>query len=136
MALAVLPEVPPSGLHDCLVRVRTLLENPARWTRREIARDALGKPTASEFSEDAARWCLTGAARVVCRDSAPAILSAIAGFINLPYNCPAGLDCPECTSDNVVTFNDNSSTSHADILRVVDEAIASQTLISARSHDA
>ena len=59
-ALDAAPKPPPPSAVDVLVTARTLIAHPGRWTRRAVARNALGR--AVHIDDDVAcRFCAAGA---------------------------------------------------------------------------
>ena len=102
-----------SDLED-LKAVRELLSDPARWTKHVSARDKDGHNTHVR-SKTAACFRLSGAVHKV-RNNLPArerLLDKISLHI------PAG----EC---HIPDYNDETYTTHADVLALVDRAIETE----------
>ena len=93
-------------------RVRALLEAPERWTQGAFARTRKGQPCESDDS-DAVCWCIRGA------------LTKSAGGRDSPARNDL-LDvverCVPCLS--LAVWNDAKSTTHADVLALLDTVIA------------
>ena len=111
--------------HDILVSMRTLLGDPAHWCQCAPAMDSRGIPCLAADPE-AACWCLIGAAlrfvgpvespsrrHHLYREVQDAIKSAIKGtYLNW-------------VTEGVEAWNDQSTRTHDDIIRVLDQAVAS-----------
>jgi hypothetical protein len=99
---------------EALIRARTLIERPERWTQRAFARDAKGGRVLPS-SPRACRWSADGALSRVCvtRLSQAEDVARAA----LQYAVPPGY----C---GVICYNDHPGTSHNDILALYDSAIA------------
>lgn len=96
-----------------LLAVRELLSAPERWTQGCAARDRLSCPVAWDSGE-ATCWCLLGAvARAV-----PVVLRQHA--INQAICSVLG------ASENMSGFNDAPERAHAEVLAVIDKAIAAE----------
>lgn len=99
--------------YDGLLAVRALLSAPERWTQGYFACDSTG--TAVDFScDDATRFCVLGAILRVA-DNAPS-------FIRSQMRARIAREA----NSKVHYFNDSPLTTHADILRVLDQAIAAE----------
>lgn len=89
-----------------LIAMRELLTPPECWTKGAFARDKFDVITTS-YSPDAVRWCLYGAMYKV-------------GFghdiINTMQTLPLSLS----------VYNDHPTTTHADILKLLDTAIENE----------
>lgn len=94
---------------DILKRARALIEDPARWTRREYARDISGKPVGIDAAE-ATCWCAMGALAHVSTDRF---------WMGEPYNA-----LRTAMGNSVADFNDGCT--HAEMLGAFDAAIASE----------
>jgi hypothetical protein len=96
-----------------LRRIRERLSDPARWTKRASAKMANG--ISCDFNNaDAVCWCLTGAAHYEMPGRENSRLRRFAYRELIPGPDPA---------HNVITFNDNPDTTHADVLAKIDGAI-------------
>lgn len=97
-----------------LKAARAKIEKPENWTQGVFARNAHGLLTGPHFS-DAACWCALGAVKAALPDH-------YTGYSKmrelLSAACPPGGD--------IVDFNDDLSTTHADILAMFDRAIAAE----------
>ena len=99
-----------SHTSDTLSRARALLDSPESWTQGALARDATGVPV-EPTSQYATCWCLTGALRV----SAQTPEEELDAIVQLEGRVPQlGLE----------SHNDHPGTRHADVLGLLDEAIA------------
>ena len=98
--------------HAHLVEMRKLIDTPEKWTKKCYARTALGAPTSYEDTQ-ATCFCILGALnRVTAGKPLPGEVAEIKR--HLPY-------CFEfITLDQ---FNDCPTTTHADILALLDRAI-------------
>lgn len=91
--------------------VAELLADPKRWTKNYSARDATGTPCMVE-DKCAVRWCLYGALTKIYGENAQAFAKAIDAL----------------TRNNLIRvysitgWNDNEFRTHAEVLRVVQEA--------------
>ena len=106
------------SVHDILVRVRERLSDPERWTKYTLARRPFYEDLVpcSVGDSGATCWCLAGAVMA----ETMATSSAVA--INAIHEClPAYL---QKRNGGIVEFNDGARRKHADILRVLDCAIA------------
>lgn len=93
-----------------LEKTRQLLSEPRRWTKNFAALDDRYEPVPVQSSE-ACRFCLVGAIER-CRDgdcysSVPEVFRVL----------------EEVAGRDAVLFNDDMSTTHEDVLNVLDEAI-------------
>lgn len=97
--------------------VRDVLSNPDRWTKFELARSRLGDPVEPD-DPSASCWCLQGAISRVVDDSTTrnaahqelrVTLALRDRLINLPLIA--------------VEYNDQHDTTHADILKLIDDTI-------------
>lgn len=91
-----------------LVSARELLSDEKRWTRHRYARDAAGD-NAMLSGKKAVCWCLTGAVL-----NSPLRSSHQDIALDLIHGVVGG---------SIFGFNDDPTTTHADILRVLDAAI-------------
>ena len=86
--------------------VRKLLEDPARWTRGDMAIDPRGCRV-DPLALDACAWCLMGAIKYIYAgknlNEAETKLRMVVGH-------------------GIMEFNDKRSTTHADIMRVLEKA--------------
>jgi hypothetical protein len=97
-----------------LTAARALISHPAHWIKKTSGTKANGKPDNSDNLSEAVCFCALGAlwrAGDDCRSSqAEAVLNMIVRTTT--------------RFDNPVSFNDDPSTTHADVLRVFDLAVA------------
>lgn len=106
---------------DVLIKAKQILATPAHWTRGSFARDVRNKPVASQ-SVQACQFCTIGALRRATLELAgptPAgmeLASKASGL--LQSSLPKGVY-------GVETFNDSLKTTHKDVLKLFDKAIAS-----------
>lgn len=101
----------PQTALACLVEARRLIERPESWAKGYYAFDKRDRPVPSANTE-AVKWCPLGA---MLRADGPKLQQA-ADFLE-------GAIGPSWYN-NVATFNDAPSTTHADVLAKFDEAIA------------
>lgn len=95
-----------------LSAMRNLLADPKSWTQGASARNKWGGVELS-FSPSAVCWCLIGAsARIDGR-----LFSDMRSIDAMIRALPDGFS-------DVVAFNDAETTTHADVLAVIDRAIA------------
>lgn len=97
---------------QALQALRKLLADPKRWTKGVYAKDAKGN-TVHAHMPDAACWCLTGGMRKVLVDADPQ---------RRPNLAPILLGMGSTQLD-VVKFNDAKTTTHAEVLALLDNAI-------------
>lgn len=102
---------------EILIAGKALIDAPEKWTKECSARNADGTPATSVRDANnklsfptATSYCSFGA---VCtaKGSGFADLSAWR-FLKVPENF-----------DSAISFNDHSTTTHADVMRMFDEAI-------------
>lgn len=86
-----------------LILARAVIEDPARWTRRSIARSAFDNEVLPHDPR-AVCWCAMGACCLSGADLTPLLLV-------LPGN------------ETLPSFNDDERKTHADILNLFDRAI-------------
>lgn len=86
---------------------KALIDTPGKWIKGDYARDSKG------------RSCLTGSDTAACFCSRGALKAATGQFSNGPLErvVPRGFR-------SLVDFNDHKGTTHADIMKVFDDAIA------------
>ncbi len=99
-----------------LTKARELLAVPERWTKRAEARNTKRREVYWS-SEDAVCWCLAGA------------ISKISPSMRDAWRAEDALDAvappaPRSSERPYIAFNDRRSTTHADILALLDRAIA------------
>jgi len=92
-----------------LTAARELLSDPVRWTKGRMARDAAGERAYSR-SPEAVCWCAAGALNKV--SSAWGVQEA------------QGILFASVSGKGIAAFNDDPTTTHADILAAFDRAIA------------
>lgn len=108
---------------DLLHAVRGTLEAPENWCQGTSARDAKGVPC-NENSKAAASWCLLGAVYINARNlhgytDGKLALKEAAKRLGLPHS-----DQPSNTA--IFKFNDDETTTHEMVLRLIDEAIRAE----------
>jgi hypothetical protein len=121
----------PVSAHEILMRARkqlqcarALIEDPGRWTKRALARDANGRPVWPS-TRSACAWCALGAllrvgahargrrdVRLAASNQARAALARAAYSSMTPPDVRA-----------VGRFNDSIVTDHSDVLALFDRAI-------------
>ncbi len=98
---------------DALIALKTLLAEPPSWTKGKSARNAEGNRT-EPTRDDAVCWCLLGAIyRITNYDCNLFIVinNIMRGLVN---------------NTAITAYNDNPTTTHADILKLIDAAIEQQ----------
>ena len=103
---------------ETLKKVRDRIADPARWTKGAIARNGITAPLSYAWHEDAEAWCIVGAIHKEANDVDPDV-----GCRNLLANKVAGAIRKSNGGIDLVNLNDDSRTTHADILHAVDQAI-------------
>ena len=124
MATAQMTE-PTHTLTSVLIATADQLANPAAWSRRAGARDALGNRV-DTCSPAAVAWCLWGAlesqlGRIAYEPDRVVLTLAIEG--HLLAIARYTLDLPEL--DSLSQFSDDRSTTHDDIMELLDEGVNS-----------
>jgi hypothetical protein len=97
-----------------LTAARALISHPAHWIKKTSGKTADGKPDNSTNLSEAVCFCALGAVWRAGGDSRSSCAEIILGKIVRATT----------RFDNPVSFNDNPSTTHADVLRVFDLAVA------------
>ena len=103
---------------EVLIAARALIATPDTWTQGYAARDASGAPVTATWSR-ATSFCMYGAVLKIteCQDH-----NKRRTVLNLLYaECQQGLNSRFV---NITGFNDTYGRTHADVLKVFDEAIA------------
>lgn len=95
-----------------LKQVRALLANPDRWTKGEMARNAFGAPIDPQGS-NATCWCLMGAIHHETKDD-PFLAGSVYQILRT-----------QLQGQTVSDFNDNGTTTHTDVMTLLDKAIES-----------
>jgi len=98
---------------DILRKARAVIEKPENWTKGDFARDAKLRPI-SALSTDAQCFCTWGAI-IRVSENAPQMNNA-ADALYRHLNHPMDLD----------VFNDDETTTHAEVLSLFDRAIAAE----------
>lgn len=96
------------------MKVKELLADPKAWTKKASARDAIGRAVDVD-SPTACAFCLTGAIRR-CYDNTKERSDAyvkIRGVLREKAGWDYGV---------VVMFNDDQATTHADVMKVLEQA--------------
>ena len=112
-------------IKDILIAAKKRISDPRRWTKGAWARDLNHVPCASSSSE-ACSWCAIGAVAAATTklhnrlDSPYSVLASAKAdaMLKLAAFTPVEGIC-------VAVFNDNESTTHEDIMKLFDKAIAS-----------
>jgi hypothetical protein len=100
-----------------LTAARALISHPAHWIKKSSGTKANGKPDNSAGFSEAVCFCALGAVWRAGDDCRSSCAETILGEIvraTTPFS-------------NIVSLNDDPSTTHADVLRVFDAAIAAAT---------
>ena len=108
-------------IHHALSRARELIDTPEKWTQGSAAVDA-DDNRVDVLSKKACTFCLGGAIQRACSDigEKPAFYTDCAKWAF--DNADLKLNHNEALTP-IVAFNDNLKTTHADVLRAIDEAI-------------
>lgn len=91
--------------------VRDVLRVPERWTKVYYAIDEAGERTRPN-SQHAVAWCILGA------------VTKATQWHRHDAACEALRETLPLDGDNLATFNDHPDTTHADVLRLLDDTIA------------
>ena len=102
---------------EVLSESRELLDSKDRWCQVYVATTKDGRPT-DIYSEDAASWCLAGS--LTKCDEMDLVLNQKINH-KILY-CIRG-KYPDCGFKNIADFNDRRTTTHEDILEILDMAI-------------
>lgn len=97
---------------EFLTAARALLTPPERWTKKAYARHKNGKPI-GPTEGNAVSFCMTGALLRIVDNGTPYVIAS--GLLT------------QATGRELVFANDDPATTHADVLRWFDEAIARAT---------
>ncbi len=93
-----------------LRKIRSVLSDPQKWTKRAFARLPTGDPTSWD-NNNACCWCLEGAILRSCRSGG---INPIPVYEELHSFLPFRA---------IANFNDDDSTTHADVLNLLDRTI-------------
>lgn len=112
--------------HDALVELRALLA-PDRWCQCAPAMDERGAPVTAR-DPSACQWCLVGGSLRVCLDpldptfnqSDRHLFREVQGVLSQSIKDTF----PSWSYSSVELFNDAPERTYADILRVLDQAVA------------
>ena len=99
-----------------LREVRAQIEDENRWTKGALARDSDGRPR-DPTGESATCWCLAGAV-IVAVDRA-----YVDDIIRLLDRCVPNGPWGLAAEHPYVRYNDHDDVTHADVLRLLDQAI-------------
>lgn len=95
-----------------LKKVRALLSNPDRWTKGEMARNMFGAPI-DPAGPNVTCWCIMGAVHHETNDD-PFLAGSAYQIVRA-----------QLQGRSVSEFNDDPTTTHADIMAILDKAIKS-----------
>lgn len=98
-------------LKDNLIAARALIDTPEKWTRHTYARNEHGLDV-NENSNSAVCFCIMGALNKATGDQAGALPLTQHLAVNLPTKF-----------DRIPAFNDDPTTTHADVLALFDRTI-------------
>ena len=102
---------------EILRDMREVLSSPDNWTQKSYSRDDHGRPLTDVESADATSWCLDGAfMRCYFQKADLDELGHIAAEVSYILN-------QVTEGSNYVAFNDSPQTTHADILKLLDDAV-------------
>ena len=107
-------------IHDVLSRARELIDTPEKWIQGSAALDA-DDNRVHVYSKKACKFCLGGAIDRVrfYMGEKPVLYTECRQWI---YDNNAKLHI-YWARDSIPAFNDHYETTHADVLRAIDEAI-------------
>lgn len=97
-----------------LTAARALISEPGGWIKKSSGKKSDGKPDNSTNLSEAVCFCALGAVWRAAGDSRSSCAEIILGKIVRTTT----------RFDNPVSFNDDPSTTHADVLKVFDLAVA------------
>lgn len=107
---------------EVLKKARALIDIPEKWTKGYAARDKRDRPI-SFSAEGAVCFCLLGAiAKVTVGSQGGPAMASVTDFFQ---------DLIPMPSSGIMLFNDNKFTTHADIMQLLDTAIAKAERMSA-----
>ena len=108
-------------IHHALSRARELIDTPEKWIQNNTAVD-VDDNRVDILSEKACKFCLGGAIDRVRSDMGepPAFYTECSQWIK--ENVELGIYGTQKLTP-LVSFNDQPTTTHADVLRAIDEAI-------------
>lgn len=105
---------------ETLKAIKAVIDTPAKWTKGQLAKDARGRRIATS-SPDAVCFCIFGAIDRVVTDT-----RARMDYDNYIFDQVAKL-YPEIAG-GLSDFNDAREIGHADVMKVLDRAIANAAL--------
>jgi hypothetical protein len=128
-------DVSDEAVKEIILGVKNLLIVPEHWTKGHTARDANGEAVRLNSGEDVC-WCLTGALNKVCYERNPQDDGIILREYETVYTKIA-----KAIPDDVETrrlfgyphvpdWNDVPERTHAEIIEVLDRALATDTVPS------
>ena len=100
-------------IRDTLIAARALIEDEERWTKGAMARDKNGAPC--ESGGTPVCWCASGAIMMCELKKRSADSEGAMRYLREAL--------PPWAMRNVPQFNDNSHTTHAEVLAAFDKAI-------------
>lgn len=107
-----MPSLTPLDYLVILHRLRTFLHDPSVWIKHEFALDSEGYAV-DPRSPEACSWCLSGAILCVTYETElPCEPSSLSTEIHRLFD------------SDIATFNDDPTTTHSDILSLIDRTIA------------
>jgi hypothetical protein len=111
---------------EVLSRARELINEPAKWTQGESARNDKGRHTDAD-SDLAVCWCTLGAVHKACEGD-PVLYNTAANYLDAVVNkqgykakTQAGFH------GDVIVYNDKPGRRHKEIMELFDQAIACAT---------
>jgi hypothetical protein len=103
---------------DVLREMRKKLANPKHWTQRTFARTCRGR-SVEYWDPKATKWCLSGAARMCAANNDVRGLA-----MGIMADELVGESSSSVRRICVVTWNDHPLRTHAEVLELLDRAIA------------
>jgi hypothetical protein len=111
-------------VHDVLMKARVLLAEPSHWTQGAYARDASGR-VVHPRSPAAVCWCIVGAVkRADVRTERSEEDDGLRVLLRLFHPSTGQLKDKLYAFWVMTDWNDDPSRTHADVLALLDEAIA------------
>jgi hypothetical protein len=99
-------------ISEVLEQAKALISTPAKWTKGQYAKDGRGHAAGDGKGQTPVCWCAVGAVQVAAENDQQAEQAWRVLYAALHYE------------RSVVAFNDDETTTHADVMRMFDDAIA------------
>lgn len=108
---------------EILRAARALISDPARWTQGAFARDSSGDQV-DRLTSEAVCWCLAGAVDAASYPERIGVDNYVIDFDRSAARLAAARALHTVIHDTVVSFNDDPTRTHAEVLEAIDKAIA------------